>query len=190
MAGSPHFLKRIPSPRIAVVGITGSGKTTLAGRLARALNIPHVELDSLHWQKNWIMSDLAIFRSQVDQALSAPAWVVDGNYAKVRDLIWPRANTLVWIDYSLPVILWQLTRRTFERVFSHVELWNGNRETLRGAFFNRDSLFLWALQTHKRYRTEYSRLLSQPEYAHLQVIHLRSRKETDLWLSQVETSTA
>jgi adenylate kinase family enzyme len=175
-----------PSPRIAIIGVTGSGKTTLAARLSLALNIPNVELDALHWQPNWVMSELSTFRGQVAQALSGPAWVVDGNYSKVRDLIWPRANTLVWLDYPLSVILLQLTRRTFERVFTRVELWNGNRETFRGAFFSRDSLFLWALQTYQRHRIEYTRLLSQPEYAHLQVVHLHSRKDTRRWISQVE----
>lgn len=177
---------RHPIPRIAVIGVTGSGKTTLAASLAQTLQIPHIELDALHWKKDWVMTELALFRSEVDQALAVPTWVVDGNYSKVRDLIWPRANTLVWLDYSLPVIIWQLTRRTFERIFSKVELWNGNRETIRGQFFSRDSLFLWALQTHRRHRREYSRLLALKEYAHLQVIHLHNRQETRRWLSIVE----
>ena len=88
------------------------------------------------------------FRQAVAQALSGPAWVTDGNYSKVRDLIWSRATTLVWLDYSLPVILWQLTQRTWKRIITHEELWNGNRETWRGALFSKDSLFLWAVQTY------------------------------------------
>lgn len=175
-----------PGPRIAVVGVTGSGKTTVAAQLAKALGFPHIELDALHWQANWTMARLENFRQQVAQALSGPAWVTDGNYAKVRDLIWPRANTLVWLDYPLAVVLWQLTHRTLARILHHEVLWNGNRETFRGQFLSRDSLFLWAMQTHKRHRSEYTRLLSLPEYAHLQVIHLYSRKETQRWLRQVE----
>ena len=93
-----------PGPRrIAVVGTSGSGKTTLAHRLAERLGIPHVELDALHWGPNWTPVAADLFRERVAQALSGEAWVVDGNYSRVRDIIWTRADTLVWLDYSWPV---------------------------------------------------------------------------------------
>jgi adenylate kinase family enzyme len=173
-----------PGPRIAVIGDAGSGKTTLAARLAQILGIPHIELDALHWQADWKMVERDLFRVRVEQALSIPVWVTDGNYSKARDLIWPRATALVWLDYPLPIILWQLTWRTLARILTRKELWSGNRETLHAAFFSRDSLFLWVLQTHQRHRQEYNRLLAQPEYSHLQVTHLHSRNETNHWLKQ------
>ncbi len=145
----------IPGPCTVVVGVTGSGKTTTSARLASILGVPHIELDALHWQPNWVMMETEAFRQLVIQALSGPAWVTDGNYRKARDLIWARATTMVWLDYSLPVILWQLTRRTLKRIITREELWNGNRETWRGAFFSKDSLFLWALQSYPRQRQTY-----------------------------------
>lgn len=180
----------MPGPRIVVVGVTGCGKSITAARLARILAIPHVELDALHWQPHWVMTEKETFRRLVAQALSGASWVTDGNYSKARDLIWAHATTIVWLDYALPVILWQLIWRTLKRVVSREELWNGNRETLRGAFFSKDSLFLWALQTHPRFRQTYPLLFARPEYAHLQVIRLRSRRETAGWLSQLEESAA
>jgi adenylate kinase family enzyme len=180
----------IPGPRIVVVGVTGSGKTTTALRLSGILGIPHIELDALHWLPSWVPMEREPFRQAVAQALSGPAWVTDGNYIKARDIIWERATTLIWLDYSLPVILWQLTLRTWKRVFTREVLWNGNRETLRGAFFSKDSLFLWALQTYPRFRQEYSKHQTMPGGAHLQMIHLRSRRETGAWLSQLEEHQA
>lgn len=150
--------------RIAVVGTTGSGKTTLAQQLAERLGIPHVELDALYWGPNWTEPTREEFRARVAQAVAGDRWVADGNYSKVRDLVWSRADTAVWLDYSLPVILWQLARRTLRRVATQEELWSGNRERMRGAFFSRNSLFVWALQTYWRRRRDYPRLLAQPEY--------------------------
>jgi len=133
--------------RIVVVGTTGSGKTTLAGELARRLEVSHVELDALHWEPNWVEAPIGIFRERVIRAVSGGAWVADGNYSAVRDIVWSRADTIVWLDYSLPAILCRLTRRTFRRIFTREELWNGNRERIWVQFLSRDSIFLWALKT-------------------------------------------
>lgn len=172
-----------PGARIVVVGVTGSGKTTTAARLSCLLGIPHVELDALHWLPNWKAADREVFRQRVSEALSGASWVVDGNYGKTRDIIWGRADTLVWLDYSLPVVLAQLFWRTMQRIITREELWGSNRETIRGTFFSRDSLFLWALQTYPQHRRTYPELLASPEYTHLQRFHFHGRGETVRWLN-------
>jgi adenylate kinase family enzyme len=172
--------------RIAVVGTTGSGKTTVSGRLARQLDCPHVELDALHWEANWTEPPLEVFRTRVARAVSDDAWVVDGNYSKVRDIVWNRAQAVVWLDYSLAVILWQLLRRALRRILTREELWSGNRETFRGQFLSRDSLFVWALKTYRRRRKNYPAHFERPEYAHIAVVRLRSPQATQRWLAGLE----
>lgn len=76
---------------VAVVGTSGAGKTTTARLIAARLQLPHVELDALHWDANWTMAPLPVFRERVARALAGEAWVIDGNYGKVRDLVWPQA---------------------------------------------------------------------------------------------------
>jgi adenylate kinase family enzyme len=168
--------------RVAVVGTSGSGKTTLARRLAERLGIPHVELDALHWDLDWVPVPPEVFRERAAQALSGEAWTTDGNYSRVRDIVWGRADTVVWLDYSLPLVLWRVTRRTIRRVVTQEGLWGGNREQWGASFFSRDSIILWALRTYRRRRREYPILFSQPEYAHLQVVHLRSPQAARKWL--------
>jgi adenylate kinase family enzyme len=73
--------------RIVVVGSTGAGKTTLAEALSARLNIPHVELDSFYWEAGWAPASTLDFRARVAEALADDAWVVDGNYQSVRDLV-------------------------------------------------------------------------------------------------------
>ena len=169
--------------RLAVVGTTGSGKTTMARRIAQRLAITHVELDALHWGPDWTPAPTEAFQERTAQALSGDAWVVDGNYSKVRDIVWSRADTVVWLDYPLPVILGQLAWRALRRVITREELWQGNRERFAAQFASRDSLFLWALRTYPRRRREYPVLLERPEYAHLNLAHLRSPRAARHWLA-------
>ena len=172
-------------PRIVVLGTTGSGKTTVARALAQGLTIPHVELDAFRFDPNWTEVPNDIFRERISQALKADAWVVDGNYSIARDLIWPRANTVVWLDYPLRVIMRRLLWRTLRRSVSKEELWNGNRERFRTQFLSRDSLILWALKTYRRLRRQFPLLFEKPEHTHLRVVHLSSPRATKRWLSSL-----
>ena len=172
--------------RIVVVGTSGSGKTTTAHHIAAALNIPHTELDALHWEPDWQVAPTDVMRERVKQATAGNAWVIDGNYSKVRDLVWARADTIVWLNYPLYIILWRLTKRTLWRTLTRENLWGtGNRETLWTHFFTRDSLYLWVFKTYKRRRREYPELFKQPEYAHLSVHILTSPRAADDWLAQL-----
>jgi adenylate kinase family enzyme len=177
-----------PGRRIVVIGTTCSGKTTLAAQIAQRLGVGHVEMDALNWQPNWTETPLDVFRASIADALSPNAWVVDGNYRKVRDIVWARADTIIWLDYALPVILTRLFKRTLRRVVTREELWNGNRETLRGTLLSRDSLLLWALKTYRRRRRETPMWLARPEYQHLTLIHLTLPQAADHWLAQIEVS--
>jgi len=171
--------------RIAVVGSAGAGKTTLAQRLAQRLALPHVELDALFWGPDWTPAPRDLFREKVGRALDGQTWATDGNYSAARDIVWGRADTLVWLDYALPLVMWRVTRRTLRRALTGQVLWNGNQERLRTALLSGDSLILYALRTHRRRRRDYARLARQPEYAHLHVVRLHSPLEAQRWLKSL-----
>jgi adenylate kinase family enzyme len=166
--------------RISVRGTSGSGKTTFAGELARRLAVPHIELDALHHGPNWSEPTLEEFRERVAPLLAREGWVIDGNYeGKLGDLVTREADTVVWLDLPLRLVLPRLWRRTVHRIRNDVELWNGNRETWRGAFWGRDSLFGWAVRSHFRRRRELPRQV-RPE----RLVRLRSEEEIARWLER------
>ena len=171
--------------RIAIVGTTGSGKTSLAGGLSTRLRVPHVELDALFWGPEWTQVPDEVFRDRVSTALSADRWVADGNYRAVRDLVWSRATTLVWLDPSLLVTLRRLLMRTLRRCLTREELWSGNTESFRTSFFSRNSLLLYAVSTHKRRRRDLADTFRNPEYPHLKVVRLSSGSSVRRWLGGV-----
>jgi adenylate kinase family enzyme len=171
-----------PYQRICVVGTTGCGKSRLASELARRKQIPHVELDALYWGPNWTGCSDEELRQRAVEATRGEAWVVDGNYSSIRDLTWPRAEAVVWLDYPLPLILWQLWKRTWKRVTTKEILWGTNKERLLPQFFSKDSLFLWAFKTYKRRKQTYNQLISAPEAASKFVKHFKSPRETEKWM--------
>lgn len=132
---------------------------------------------------NWISAPKEVFRERVTEATRGDEWVVDGNYRASRDITWPRATAIVWLDYPIHVIMRQLFWRTLSRSITKQELWNGNRERFRTGFLSRDSLFVWALKSHWRHRRQYPQEFQK--HAHAPVIRLRSRRAMRRWLHTI-----
>ena len=169
--------------RINVVGTSASGKSTMAAALAERLGVPCIELDALHWGPNWTEAPVEVFRERVEAAIAGDDWVVDGNYARARDLVWAKADTVVWLDFPLRTVLARFVRRTARRIGHRQELWAGNRERLRTQLFSRDSLLLWILTTYRARRREYPSLLA--EHPQITAVRLRSPGEARRWLAGV-----
>lgn len=171
--------------RVAVVGVTGSGKTTFAIALSERLGVPHIELDALYWRPNWTPLDRHEFNARIATEVARDGWVIDGNYSSSRDMVWASADTLIWLNYSLALILGRLLRRTLRRGIKREMLWGTNQERLWTHFVSPKSLFLWALQTYPRYRREYPRLIGSATYAHLHVIQFQSPAQASDWLARI-----
>ena len=163
--------------RVVVVGTSCSGKTTLARQLSQALGAPHVELDGIHWMSGWRDRPADEVRRVAAEAAAAERWVMDGNYSAIRDIVWGRATTVVWLNYPFRVVLWRALSRTARRVITQEELFSGNREGFRQSFLSRDSIILWAITSYRQVRREYRRILDGGDYPNLRVIELRGPAE-------------
>ena len=172
--------------RVLVVGASASGKSTFARALAERLDVPYVELDALHHGPNWTEASAEVLLERVSAAMAASdGWVLDGGYErKIGDVGWKRADTVVYLDQPLGLILWRLWRRTSRRIRTREELWNGNRETWRGAFWGRESLFAWTLRTHRRRRREWP-----ARSAGINGVRLGSPREAQAFLDGVAPGT-
>jgi adenylate kinase family enzyme len=178
----------LPYHRLIVIGTTGSGKSTLAERLASKLKLDYIELDALHWLPDWQHVSDEEFRSLVETAISSTSWVIAGNYSVARDISWPRAEAVIWLDYSLWTIFWRLWRRTWSRWWAKELLWGTNYERLGPQFkiwSAEDSLFNWLFKTYWKRKREYPQLLALPEYSHLRLYHFLNPAETENWFKSL-----
>jgi hypothetical protein len=166
--------------KIAVTAsASGSGKTTLGRELGRRLGVPFIELDALVHGPNWIETPDHELRALLEPVLAGDGWVIDGGYRrKIGDIVLEQADVVVWIDLPLYVWLPRLLRRTARRLSGREEIWNGNRESLRGAVWGRDALIPYAIRAHFSRRRRYPR-----ELAGYRVVRLRSQAEIDAFHS-------
>jgi adenylate kinase family enzyme len=175
-----------------VVGNSGSGKTTLAGSLAAALGAPHVELDSIYHQPGWTPLPDEEFRRRVAAVVEGKRWVVDGGYSVVREIVWRRADTVVWFDLPYATVMARTIRRTVRRTITREELWNGNREPLSNLWSLKPekSIIAWAATRHKVYRRRYSEAERDPRWASLRFVRLRSQREADAFVAGVAATVS
>jgi len=172
--------------RVAVVGGSCSGKTTLSSRLARLLGVPHIELDALHHGPNWDEAPAEVLQERVRAALAeaADGWVVDGNYhAKLGRLVLDQSDLVVFLDPPFATALRRALRRTFARVVFRRELWNGNRETFRNAFFSWYGIPFWVVRTHRPLRTKMAERLAGDD-----VVHVRSPREVERFVQSIQAT--
>lgn len=180
-------MNKFPYKRIVVIGTTSSGKSTLAGRLADKLGADFIELDALHWEANWVEAPDEVFCKRVETATSSKVWVTAGNYSVTRNIIWPRADAIIWLDYPFHIVFWRMLTRTIRRGITKEKLFSGNVENFwtHMKIWSDDSLFKWLFKTYWRRKREYPILFALPENSHLQILHFNHPKETEQWLNSL-----
>ncbi|UOB08401.1 adenylate kinase [Streptomyces sp. HP-A2021] len=166
--------------RIVVVGVAGSGKTTLARALGEGLGRPVTDLDLLFWGPAWSRVDLNVFRERTQEVLANESWIIAGSYFnQVADLVWARADTVVWLDLPRRVSFSRVLRRTVRQVVRREDVLPGCRQSLRAAW--RDRLFHSAWREPARFRSVVPEMLDRPEFGHVRLVHLQTKQEVAAW---------
>jgi adenylate kinase family enzyme len=177
--GSAPAAGAAPWRRIVVVGSSGAGKTHFGRSLAAALGVRHIELDGLFWGPDWTQKSPEEFRRLVSQAVADDAWVVDGNYSVARDLVWPRAQVVVWLNLGFARVFGRSLRRTLGRIALRQPLWHDNRESFVRTFFTRQSILWWVIRTFGRTRHKYATLRHGGHHPHLVWFEVRSPAQAE-----------
>ncbi|WUG75902.1 adenylate kinase [Streptomyces sp. NBC_00457] len=146
--------------RILAVGVTGAGKSTLAQTLSGRLGLPYHEM-------------------------AEPLRIIDSlGYPEVRDLLWNRADTVIWLDYPKRVIMPRVLRRSFRRSLRREVLFGGNRETWTG-WMSREHPAWWAWSQHGTRRREVEHRVRDPRFAPLDTRRFGHPHDTATWLASL-----
>jgi adenylate kinase family enzyme len=165
--------------RVLVAGTSGSGKTTMAARIAELLAVPHVEIDALFHGPDW--EPRPSFVEDVRRFSAEPRWVTEWQYDAVRAHLAARADLLVWLDLPRRVVMRQVVRRTLQRRIRQERLFNGNIEPpLRTFFTDPEHIVRWAWSTHHGTRSRVRALLD--EHPDLIVVCVGTHAQAHDWL--------
>ena len=187
-AGTTSDLGRLGT-RLIVIGTTCTGKSTLAQELSERGGLAFVELDALYWEPGWTPAARDVFQQRVRDAIAAGRWVIAGNYTgQQQEISWPQAQTIIWLDLPLRLVLRRVVQRSWQRSRSRELLWGTNRERfweqLR-VWRTDDSLISFAIKTHRSRRRRFEQALQDPRWTQITFIRLRSRAEVADWLCSV-----
>jgi hypothetical protein len=157
--------------------------------LAQRLGVPYTDSDDLFWLPGWVEVDNDVFRAKLDEASSGDAWILVGNYlSRAVDITWPRADTLVWLDLPLPLVIYRSVTRTAKRGITKELVCNGNTEKLRyllpKRFSGEQPLWSYAIDHHRTKRAVIEDLIAT--HPHLDAHRLRSRAEVSRFLAAAE----
>ena len=102
--------------RIAIVGISGSGKSTFANKLGIKLGIPVIHLDKHFFTKDWNERySRADFKLIAEDFTKTDTWIIDGNYRSSIDMRFERSNIIIFLDYPKYKCIWRSFVRAFNR---------------------------------------------------------------------------
>lgn len=173
--------------RILVYGVTGSGKSTAAQRIAAATGLPLTLADELTWLPGWVPVPEAAQRETFTRIAAGDRWVLDTAYGAWLDVVLPRADLVVGLDYPRWLSLQRLVRRSVARASDRQPICNGNTETWR-EMVSRDSIIGWHFRSFARKR---SRMRGWAQAADGPTVLLFTRpRQPEAWLQSLEESAS
>lgn len=167
--------------RVLVIGATGAGKSTVAARISSTWSIPRVELDTLHWGRNW--TKRPEFEADVAAWIARDAWVIDGSYLAAVEPTWPRSDLVVWLDLPFATVFARQFRRSLRRIWTKEEIFAGNRESFRGYFLSKDSLMIWLFKTFRSRRRRFAEFAQQ--HPDVCLVRLTTPRAERAWLASL-----
>ena len=148
--------------------------------MSQRTGLPLIASDPFYWEHGWQAAAPQVVRQRVTDATTADVWVIDGNFVSERDAVWARADTIIWLDYPLPLVLRRVCRRNLGWFFTRQATWSGNRMNWPRAWSGIRHAYCGFAQKQATYPAFLA------EFPHLNVLHFRSPHQVNCWLSGLD----
>lgn len=104
--------------RILIIGMSGSGKSTFSNKLGKALNREVIHLDKVYyphpfrWEHTQSRDE---WKQTVRDLVYKEKWIIDGHYNSTLDIRVPRADTIIFFDFSKFLCLYRVCMRAMDK---------------------------------------------------------------------------
>lgn len=169
--------------RVLVYGVTGSGKSTAALAIGARTGHPVTLVDELTWLPGWVPVEESRQRELIGEIVVGERWLLDSSYGHFLDLVLPRAELVVGLDYPRWLSLGRLVRRTVSGAITKEPRCNGNVETWR-ALLSRRSIIRWHFRSFARKRDRMRAWAAAPDGP--EVLLFRHPRELEAWVRSLD----
>lgn len=97
--------------RVAVIGISGSGKSTFSRKLSEKITLNLYHLDSYFWKPGWKQTPKNEWKKIHKKLISKDEWILDGNYGADMEERLKRADTVFFFDFSRVRAIFSILKR-------------------------------------------------------------------------------
>lgn len=164
-----------------VIGPCGAGKSTASHRIAASLSLPLYHLDKLHWSDGWVEGSKDELRTALDPIVASDSWLIDGNYGSTMEMRLARADTIVYLDYSIALCLWRAAKRVWQYCGrSRPDMAEGCPERFDLEFFR----YIASWNSHAKPRSE-----SLIAGSDARILRFKNPRQLDQWLSKLESKS-
>ncbi len=113
--GSVESMSGEMAMRIVLLGNAGSGKTTMARRLADDRDIPQLSLDDIAWRTEGERKPLEESLRELESFIAANTeWIIEGCYADLVEAALPYCSELRFLNPGIPVCVAHCRNRPWE----------------------------------------------------------------------------
>ena len=167
--------------RVAVIGCPGAGKSIFSRRLHEATRLPVVYLDSIYHSLDYDYKvDTTAWQRKIAHLVEQDRWITDGDFVNTFDIRFPRADTIIFLDFPTKVSLTRaVIRRATYRQHPRLEMPKGWKEKLSFEFL------VYIITYRKNERPKVYASLSRWGN-HINVIILNSPNEAEAYLKKIE----
>jgi adenylate kinase family enzyme len=162
--------------KIALIGISGSGKSIYSRRLGKVLNLPLIHMDKLFWKGNWREIPEKEYLIAHQAEANKPSWIIEGYIDEKMSIRLKNADLILYLDYSGIRCAWRVVKRWLtHRSQSRPEL-------PKEAFERIGPSFLWMV-LRRRERKDIERALEQSD--NMKIIRFKSPHQAEVYLQSI-----
>lgn len=160
-----------------MVGCGGSGKSYVAGEVARLIGVSATHLDAEYFDSEWTPLPVDQFASRQQELVTSDSWVIDGNYNSTLEIRLRAADTVIFMDMPTATCLRGIVGR---------QLRHGHGQDRDNGVFNRITfgVIRYVLGYRRKMRPRVLAKIAESA-PHARLIVLTSRQATRAFLAQL-----